>query len=46
MNENGKVGFWYSWPVIILVLCLFWPVGVFLIIKRVSKDRKTAMSAG
>ncbi len=46
MNENGKVGFWYSWPVIILVLCLFWPVGVFLIIKRVSKDRKTAMGAG
>ena len=46
MNENGKVGFWYSWPVIILALCFFWPVGVFLIIKRVSKDRKTAMGAG
>ena len=45
MNENGKVGFWYSWPVIILALCFFWPVGVFLIIKRVSKDRKTAMAA-
>lgn len=46
MNENGKVGFWYSWPVIILALCFFWPVGVFLIIKRVSKDRKAAMGAG
>lgn len=46
MNSNGKTSFWYSWPVIILALCLFWPVGVFLIIKRVSTDRKTAMSAG
>lgn len=46
MNNNGKVSFWYSWPVIILALCFFWPVGVFLIIKRVSTDRKTAMSAG
>lgn len=46
MNKNGKVSFWYSWPVIILALCFFWPVGVFLIIIRVSTDRKTAMVAG
>lgn len=46
MNNNGKVNFWYSWPVIILSLCIFWPIGVFLIIKRVSTDRKTAMGAG
>lgn len=46
MNENGKVGGVYSWPVIILALCFFWPVGVYLIIKRVSKDKKTAMGAG
>ncbi len=46
MNNNGKVSFLYSWPVIILALCFFWPVGVFLIIKRVSTDRKTAMGAG
>lgn len=46
MNNNEKVSFWYSWPIIILALCFFWPVGVFLIIKRVSTDRKTAMGAG
>lgn len=46
MNANGKVSFWYSWPVIILALCFFWPAGVFLIIKRVSTDRQTAMGAG
>ena len=42
MNNNGKVSFWYSWPVIILALCFFWPVGLYLIIKRVSLD-KTAV---
>ena len=46
MNNNGKVSFWYSWPVIILALCFFGPLGVFLIIKRVSTDRKTAIDAG
>lgn len=46
MNENGKISVWYSWPVIVLALCFFWPIGVFLIIKRVSIDRKTAMGAG
>lgn len=46
MNENGKVGCLYSWPVIILALCVFWPIGIFLIVKRVSVDKKTAMGAG
>ena len=46
MNEKGKISGLYSWPVIILALCIFWPVGIFLIIKRVSVDKKTAMSVG
>lgn len=46
MNEKGKISGWYSWPVIILALCVFWPVGIFLIIKRVSVDKKAAMVAG
>lgn len=46
MNEKGKIGGLYSWPVIILALCIFWPVGIFLIIRRVSVDKKTAMGAG
>lgn len=40
MNEQGKISFIYSWPAIILALWLFWPVGIFLIIKRVSIDKK------
>jgi len=46
VNEKGKISGLYSWPVIILALCIFWPVGIFLIIKRVSVDKKTAMGAG
>lgn len=46
MKENGKVSFIYSWPVIILALCFFWPVGIFLIIKRTSIDKKFALSVG
>lgn len=46
MNEKGKISGLYSWPVIILALFIFWPVGIFLIIKRVSVDKKAAMSVG
>ena len=40
--NNNNFGKLYSWPVIILALCIFWPVGLYLIIKRTSLD-KTAM---
>lgn len=46
MNENGKNSILYSWPVIILALCIFWPVGLFLLIKRVSIDKKVALTVG
>ncbi len=29
-----------------MALCIFWPIGIFLIVKRVSVDKKTAMGAG
>ena len=46
MNDNGKLNGIYSWPAIFIALCIFWPVGVYLIIKRVSLDKQTAMGAG
>ncbi len=46
MKENGKIRAIYSWPAIILALCIFWPIGLFLLIKRVSLDKKTAMRGG
>lgn len=35
----------YSWPVIILALIFFWPVGLFLMIRRVTLDKTAVMSA-
>ena len=46
MKENGKVKFIYSWPIIILALFIFWPVGLILIIKRTSIDKKYALGGG
>ena len=46
MKENGKIRGLYSWPVIILALIIFWPVGLFLIFKRFTMDKKAAVSAG
>lgn len=45
MNERGKIGGWYSWPVIILALCIFWPAGIFLIINRVSIVKKASLES-
>ena len=45
-NNNNNLSGLYSWPVIILALIFFWPLGLFLIIKRASVDKKTAMGSG
>ena len=39
MNENGTIKFIYTWPMIILAIFLFWPVGIFLMIKRISINK-------
>ena len=44
MNDN-KLSFLYSWPAIIIAFFVFWPVGLFLLFKRVANDKKTAMGA-
>ena len=44
--NNNKISGIYSWPVIILALIFFWPLGLFLIIKRTSVDKKAAMASG
>lgn len=46
MKKNEKISAWYSWPVIIITLCVFWPVGLFLLIKRLSFDKKASMRVG
>ena len=43
--NNKNFGKLYSWPVIILALCIFWPVGLYLIIKRTSLDKTAVMKS-
>lgn len=44
MNENGKIKVIYSWPVIILMCVLFWPVSIYLIHKRIAVDPKVSVA--
>lgn len=46
MNESGKIKAIFSWPVIILAFIVFWPVGIFLLVKRLKVDKKGATGAG
>ena len=43
-SKNG--GCWTSWPIIILFIFLCWPVGLFLLIKKLTNDKTAAISAG
>ena len=48
--QNSKTStnhsLWLSWPFIILICIVFWPVGLFLIWKRTTMDRKAALLSG
>lgn len=46
MNQNGKVKAIYSWTAIVIALIFFWPVGVGLLIGRISVDKKAALTVG
>ena len=45
-NQDADLGGIYSWPAIIIAFIIFWPVGLYLLFKKVSLDRKAAMKAG
>lgn len=35
-----------SWVGIIIMMCIFWPIGVYLLYKKLKVDRKAAINAG
>lgn len=37
--NNNKISALYSWPVIIVGFIIFWPIGLFLLFKRISTDK-------
>ena len=45
-SSKTSLEWWLSWPFIVVILLLFWPVGIFLIWKRNTVSKKTAMSLG
>ena len=40
MKDNN-----YSWPLIIVLLFVFWPLGLYFLYKKAQSDKKTAMTA-
>lgn len=44
--KHPRIAWWLTWPVIIIVTIIFWPIGVLLILKRISKDKKAAIVSG
>jgi len=44
--KNPKVEWWLSWPAIIIICIIFWPVGLFLIWKRTTVDKKATLFSG
>lgn len=44
--KNPQLPWWLSLPVIVIITIIFWPVGIFLIWKRIDLDKKTALFSG
>ena len=44
-HNNGKIGFWYTLPVIVLLILFFWPVGIYCYKKRMNMGVTAAASA-
>ena len=42
MNNSYRNDGWNSWPVILIVFILFWPLGVFLLIKKLAGESETS----
>lgn len=45
-NNSDRINPIYTWPVIIIAIILFWPVGIYLIYKRTQINRKTILTTG
>ncbi len=43
--NSGRDNLSYSWSFVIIALIVFWPVGLFLLFKKFSVDKKAALGA-
>ncbi|MDR3643816.1 MAG: hypothetical protein P4M02_01930 [Clostridia bacterium] len=45
-NHAQQMPWWLSWAFIVIMILIFWPVGIYLLWKRTTVNKQTAMSAG
>ncbi|AFL99036.1 hypothetical protein Desde_0583 [Desulfitobacterium dehalogenans ATCC 51507] len=43
LSKNRELKFYLTWPVIILVFILFFPLGIYLIYRRTTEDKEAAL---
>lgn len=46
MTSNNKPIKTHSWALVIFLLIIFWPVGIYFLIRKLSGDRKASLSSG
>ena len=46
MTSDNKPIKTHSWPLVIFLLIIFWPVGVYFLIRKLSGDKKASLSSG
>ena len=45
-NNSDRINPIYTWPVIIIAIILFWPIGIYLIYKRTQTNKKAILTTG
>lgn len=43
-KDSDRINPIYTWPVIIIAIILFWPVGIYLIYKRTQTNKKVILT--
>lgn len=43
---TSKKGDSHSWPLIVFLLIIFWPVGVYFLVRKLGTDKKASLSSG
>lgn len=45
-KDSDRINSMYTWPVIIIAIILFWPIGIYLIYKRTQTNKKAILTTG
>jgi hypothetical protein len=45
-DKKPNISWWMSWPAIIISFLIFWPIGAFLLWRKIAFDKKLQMFSG